>query len=58
VGFVDKHRPPEPANVCQFQEGIHAFPGARRCDKLKDFEEDFDGDLVSEVSYSVGLGIT
>jgi hypothetical protein len=58
VGLVGKYGPPEPANVCQLQEGIHAFPGARGRDKLEDLEEDFDGDFASEGLRSVGLGIT
>jgi hypothetical protein len=58
VGLVDKYRPPEPANVCQLQEVMHALSGVWRCDKPEGFEENFNGDFVSEVPRSVALGIT
>ena len=50
AGLVNEHRPPEPANVRQVREPVHAFSGAWRSE---DLEKNFGRDFVNEVPCSV-----
>ena len=55
TGLVNERRPPKPANVCQLREDVHASSGTWRRDESEGFEENFDGDFVSEVPNSLEL---